>query len=296
MPFDAARRTGYRPLNSGFRFSRNAVVPSRMSSVDATRPNSVASNRHAFGERHLEPLVDGVDDVAHRDRRLPGELRRELLRLGHQLRRRHDAVDEPDALGLARADRRAGQNQLHRPALPDEARQPLRAGVAGKDAEVDFGLAEPGGVGREPQRARHRELAAAAERVAVDRGDDRLAQVLDEIEHVLAGERVLAARDRRLHRQLVDVGAGDERLLARAGEDDDAHRHRRASDRGSTRRSSSSVAVLSALRTLGRLIVTIATAPSRSRSRLSKAMAEPNYTPRVRFTSVCTHAVAGLRQ
>ena len=29
--------------------------------------------------------------------------------------------------------------------------------------------------------------------------------------------------DRRLHRQLVDVGAGDERLLAGAGQDDDAH-------------------------------------------------------------------------
>ncbi len=40
--------------------------------------------------------------------------------------------------------------------------------------------------------------------------------------HVLAGERVLATAGRRLHRQLVDVRAGDERLLARAGHDDDA--------------------------------------------------------------------------
>jgi hypothetical protein len=32
----------YVPLNVGFRFSRNAFVPSRMSSVDATRPKSVA--------------------------------------------------------------------------------------------------------------------------------------------------------------------------------------------------------------------------------------------------------------
>jgi len=40
---------------------------------------------------------------------------------------------------------------------------------------------------------------------------------------MLAGERVIAAAGRRLHRQLVDVGAGDEGLVARAGQDDDAH-------------------------------------------------------------------------
>src|SRR6185295_5082189 len=52
--------------------------------------------------------------------------------------------------------------------------------------------------------------------------DDRLAHVLDEVEDMLAGERVLAAAHRRLHRQLVDVGAGDERFLSRAGQYDDA--------------------------------------------------------------------------
>ena len=36
---------GYRPVNRGRRLSRNARVPSRMSSVLATRPKSVASNR-----------------------------------------------------------------------------------------------------------------------------------------------------------------------------------------------------------------------------------------------------------
>ena len=59
--------------------------------------------------------------------------------------------------------------------------------------------------------------------------------------HVLAAQRVLASAGRRLHRQLVDVGAGDERLLARAGDDHDAHAvvvlQRRAS-RGAARRAS----------------------------------------------------------
>src|SRR5207244_6811847 len=70
---------------------------------------------------------------------------------------------------------------------------------------------------------RHRELAAAAEREAVDRRDHRLAEVLDHVEDVLAGERGLAAAGRRLHRELVDVRACDERLFARAGHDDRAH-------------------------------------------------------------------------
>jgi len=43
------------------------------------------------------------------------------------------------------------------------------------------------------------------------------------VEDMLAGERMLAPGHRRLHRQLVDVRAGDKRLLARPGQDDDAH-------------------------------------------------------------------------
>jgi hypothetical protein len=49
-----------------------------MSSVLATRPNSVASKICACGERHLEPLVDRLEDVVDRDRRLGGERGREL--------------------------------------------------------------------------------------------------------------------------------------------------------------------------------------------------------------------------
>ena len=89
--------------------------------------------------------------------------------------------------------------------------------------EVDFGLTDPGGVGGDPQRARHRQLAPAAERVAVDRRDDGLAQVLDQIEDMLAAQCMLLALRRGLDGQLVDVGAGHERLVAGAGEDDRAH-------------------------------------------------------------------------
>ena len=50
----------YLPLNAGFRFSRNAAVPSRMSSVDATRPNNVASYWHASANGISTPLLTAL--------------------------------------------------------------------------------------------------------------------------------------------------------------------------------------------------------------------------------------------
>ena len=70
---------------------------------------------------------------------------------------------------------RAGQHQVHRLGLADRARQALRAAGAGDDAELDLGLAELGAVGGDDEVAHHRQLAAAAEREAGDRGDHRLA-------------------------------------------------------------------------------------------------------------------------
>jgi hypothetical protein len=55
-----------------------------------------------------------------------------------------------------------------------------------------------------------RELAPATERKAVHGRNHGLAEPLDPIEYALAAPRVLAAAHRCLHRQLVDVGAGDE--------------------------------------------------------------------------------------
>ena len=73
------------------------------------------------------------------------------------------------------------------------------------------------------QVARERELAAAAERVAADRGDHRARDRRDRVER--AAERVGRSRARRvLAAELADVGAGRERLLAAR----DHHRlHRR---------------------------------------------------------------------
>ena len=170
-------------------------------------------------------------------------------------RGRHDAVDEADAMRFDGGNLLARQQQLQRATSADEARQALRGGVAGDQPEVDLRLPEPGRVRSDPQRARHRQLAAAAERVAVDGGDHGLAHLLDEIEHVLAAPGVIAAAVGRQRRQLVDVGAGDKRLVARAGQDDGAHGRVVAAASSAARRSSSSVCEFSALSTFGRLMV-----------------------------------------
>ena len=76
-----------------------------MSSVAATRPNSVASYAQPCGERHLDAVVDRVDDVAHRDRRLPGERVRERAGFRHQLGGRDDAIDQTRCAPRRGADR-----------------------------------------------------------------------------------------------------------------------------------------------------------------------------------------------
>ena len=132
-------------------------------------------------------------------------------------------------------------------------------------------MAESRGVGGDAHRARHRELASAAEREAVDGRDHGLTELFDGVEDLLAAARVLLALDRRLHGELVDVGAGDERLLARARQHDRAHA-RIGLEAGDGRRQLVMVWVFSAFRTFGRLKVTMATASSRSISRFSKVI------------------------
>ena len=91
----------------------------------------------------------------------------------------HHPRHQAGALGLGGVHHAAGQDHVHGLGLADRARQALRAAHARHDAELDLGLAELGGVGGDDDVAHHRQLAAAAERKARDRGDDRLAQARD---------------------------------------------------------------------------------------------------------------------
>ena len=113
-------------------------------------------------------------------------------RLVEELVGRHDAADEAGAFGLGGVHHPAGQAQIHRLRLADKARQALRPAGAGHRAEIDLGLAEAGILGGDDDVAHHRHLAAAAEREAADRRDDRLAALRDALP--AAGDEILARR------------------------------------------------------------------------------------------------------
>ena len=101
--------------------------------------------------------------------------------------------------------------------LADEARQALGSAEPGDDAELDLGLAEARGIGGEDEVAHHRQLAPAAERVAGDGGDDRLAAAEEGLR--LGRQEILAEHIHEpLGLHVLDVGAGREGLLV-AGQD-----------------------------------------------------------------------------
>src|SRR6266536_1046442 len=153
-----------------------------------------------------------------------GTLRREQLRdlaglVEHGI---VDPVDEADPERLVGIDVAPPVEEVLGDSDANEAGQALRPAPAGNDAEVDLRLAELRGRGRVADVTRERELAAAAESEAVDRGDRRLRHRLEQ-PRGLVGES--APRLRLVDAEpahVLDVRAGDERLLACAREDDDA--------------------------------------------------------------------------
>ena len=88
-------------------------------------------------------------------------------------------VDHAPFLGLARAKRRPGQNDVERLLDPDEPRQALRAPGAGDEAELDLGQAAFRRRNGDAVMRRQRHLEPAAERRPMQRGDHRLRGVLD---------------------------------------------------------------------------------------------------------------------
>ena len=199
------------------------------------RPLAHVLRRHAHRERlrlELEADVlarfaaehDRVEDPAQRVRRARRELIGDLLHFALELIGRDDAVHDAELQRARRRDVVAEQAQLDRRSATREAQQPLRAAEARDHAEVDLGLAELRVLARDAQMTRHRQLHPAAEREAADRRDHRFPEPLDLAHHLLAEARELERLHRRQRRELGDVRARDERLAARAGQHDDAHR------------------------------------------------------------------------
>src|SRR5207248_11213265 len=138
----------------------------------------------------------------------------------------HDFVHQAKLERLARLVPLALQQDVQQRALDtQQAYGPDHTTATGQQAQRHLGQADLAAldVGRDAVMRRERDLEAAAERGAVDRRDDRLAELLDAAHLALHQAGRLGELDRVLRLrldQVVQVATGEERLLR--GRDDDA--------------------------------------------------------------------------
>ena len=159
--------------------------------------------------------------------------------------------DEPDVVRLVDGDAAAGEDEVGgQPGAQPPQRQ-LRPAAAGYQADGDLGQAEHRVLVRNDDVAAHRELAAAAERVAVHGGHRGLGQVSHPAER--RAEHLALPQDLRVGHGVafLEIRARAERLRPRGAEHD-------RPDAGVAARSAqaaamdSAIAVFSALSASGR--------------------------------------------
>ncbi len=145
-------------------------------------------------------------------RALLGELEREGRGDLDEDRRGDDVVDDAERFRLGGAEVLAGEAVVERDLEADLLGEALQPVEAGEQAELHLGEREDRllVVAGDATMAGERDLEAAAERRAVDRGDHRLGRV-DDLEHgAVAGAHHRLGLGRRPQRlQHLDVGAGD---------------------------------------------------------------------------------------
>ena len=105
---------------------------------------------------------------------------------GSRLVVRHDAVDQPDFQRPLRCEGIAGQQQFERTLAPGEPRQPLRSAEGRRHAEIDFRFCKLRPLAGDGEMDGLGNLAAAAERQAVDGGDHRFPEGFEPRGHGLA--------------------------------------------------------------------------------------------------------------
>src|ERR1051326_2842951 len=189
----------------------------------AADPKQRSFQEHTLLQGHVHALVHRFHAVLDRQRRHTDDLLRNLFSARDQPVYSYDFIHQPDAVRLLRGNHFSREQDLHGQPRAYKPRKALRAAIAGNNAELDLRLAELGIFAGQAHGAGHGNFTSAAEGKAIDAGDYRLAEVLNQVERGLALVRVCLGFYRIVLRELVDVGAGDERLLARTGENDDTN-------------------------------------------------------------------------
>ena len=187
--------------------SSAVAMRSRPSAASSARPS--ASGRPSPSSTARRSLLHGVARERG-DLAAPARARARRASPGSTI-----SVTRPIACASCGVDRAAGEDQVERAAGADDPRQPLRAAVDQRDAPAALGAAEGRGrwsrpAGRTTARARSppaRQWPEIAAIVGFGRGE--------------AGEAERAAGRVGVERlERLQVGAGAERLVARAGEDE----------------------------------------------------------------------------
>ena len=143
-----------------------------------------------------------------RDRGFFGDLFRQLHRFCFEFGGWVNVVDEAKFMGRLGVDHITGQGHLHRSPLADQPRQTLRAASAAHDAEIYFGLCEPGIFACYTQIASKCEFITAAETETVDHRDHRFWKSVDRVEKRLFVKQI-ALGNRRLALEFANVGTSD---------------------------------------------------------------------------------------
>jgi len=168
----------------------------------------------------VERLLEELD----RRRAEGGDLVGPPPRLGHQLARRDDLVDQAHRQRLLGVIEPAPEPDLAGLLLADDPGKVGRAEAGVERADARAGLAEPRRLAGDRHVADDLKDVASADSQPVDGGDDRLGDVAQravevaDLEAPGLGRAVVAGLG-----ALLDVASGAERLVAGAGEDDAAH-------------------------------------------------------------------------
>jgi hypothetical protein len=168
----AAKPRAYFPVQFGARFCANAAAPSRASCETITWPTNSCCLAHISSSLQLRDSTMTCLETRTASGPLALILRR--VRARRRSRGFDHAVDEADLVAALRRDEVAGQRQFHRDARRDLARQAHKSAGGSGEPALGFRDAELRlGVGDE-QIAGDRELHPARQRIAIDRGDQRL--------------------------------------------------------------------------------------------------------------------------
>ena len=170
------------------------------------------------------PMRTAPSDRLHRRRRVVRDLLRDAQCRAHEIRPRIEFVDHAKPVRLVCGDWLSGHQHLHGLARREHAGEQDRRAAAGTQADHRFGLPEQGIVGGDDEIRTDGDLATAAVRHSVDRGNDGSAQLSQRVENTI--EHLALAQPFLLRHALAlsQVAANGEGPVTGSRQDDGAHR------------------------------------------------------------------------